>query len=161
MGPHRASISGNPLTAPGLPTWDQELVEPFVDYQADYGTLEKRYLSDALRTILTEDARPNADKARLLREWSVDVFGVADEAITRCQAFTHGYGAAGLVRALESFFKSFVDQSKAEVASSKTGASGGFDCFCVGRPRGPGLHVGRLGDYTDVVAYVGGGEGVK
>ncbi|KAI0776419.1 Golgi complex component 7-domain-containing protein [Irpex lacteus] len=105
MGPHRASISGNPLTAPGLPTWDQELVEP---------------------SSTTKPTTVHSKNGSLLRERSVDVFGVADEAITRCQAFTHGYGAASLVQALENFFKSFVDQSKAEVASSKTGAAGGL-----------------------------------
>ncbi|KAI0689161.1 Golgi complex component 7-domain-containing protein [Cytidiella melzeri] len=129
IGPHRASISGNPLVGANGSTnmsWDQELVEPFVDFQADYASLERRYLYDALRNIFGEDARVTADKARLLRERSVDVFGVADEAITRCQAFTHGYGAAGLVQALETLFKTFADKSKAEVASAHIGVSGGL-----------------------------------
>ncbi|KAI0088771.1 Golgi complex component 7-domain-containing protein [Irpex rosettiformis] len=133
MGPHRASISGNSLiNIPSLPTWDSELVEPFADYQADYSSLETRFLSDALRTIFKEDTRSTIDKARLLRERSVDVFSVADEAITRCQVFTHGYGVTGLVQALESFFKSFIDKSKAEVGSSQTGVSGGLTASASG-----------------------------
>ncbi|KAI0341543.1 hypothetical protein BDW22DRAFT_1359147 [Trametopsis cervina] len=123
IGPHRASISGNPLTgANGTAalSWDADLFEPFVDFQTDYGLWEQRFLSDALRTIFGEDtsAKTNTDRARLLRERSVDVFGAADDALTRCQAFTHGYGAAGLVHALEHLFKTFIERSKAEVASS-------------------------------------------
>lgn len=120
IGPHRASISGNPLVGDASQlTWDQDLFEPFIDYQTDYGSLEKRQLEDALFKILGEDVRHNTDRSRLLRERSVDVFSAADEAITRCIAFTHGYASVGLVEALDSLFKTFADTSKADITNAQ------------------------------------------
>lgn len=127
MGPHRASISGNPPFGQGdasQPSWDQELFEPFLDFQNDYGSWERRYLEEALRDIMGEDVRPNTDRSRLLRERSVDVFSAADEAITRCMAFTHGYASVGLVDALDDLFKSFTDKSKAEISTAQTSSAG-------------------------------------
>ncbi|GJE86725.1 golgi complex component 7-domain-containing protein [Phanerochaete sordida] len=123
VGPHRASISGHPLAAPGdaaQPAWDQELFEPFLDFQNDYGSWEHRCLTDALRGIMREEPGPAQDRARLVRERAVDVVSAADEAIARCMAFTHGYAAAGLVEALDTFLRTFVDNSNAEISSAQT-----------------------------------------
>ncbi|KAF7306114.1 Expansin-like EG45 domain-containing protein [Mycena chlorophos] len=103
--------------------WEQELFQPFLDLQVDYGTLERRLLDHALREIISSDTREavaDVDRARLLRERTVDVFSVTEESVTRCLAFTHGYGAVGLVRALDGFFQSFIDMWTAEV---RTGSS--------------------------------------
>ncbi|KAG7446293.1 uncharacterized protein BT62DRAFT_980594 [Guyanagaster necrorhizus] len=92
--------------------WEQELFQPFLDFQVEYASLERRFLDDNLRHITKNDSvRDDADPdgARLLRERAVDVFGAAEEGVTRCVSFTHGYGAMGLVQALDGFFKSFVD----------------------------------------------------
>ncbi|THG94756.1 hypothetical protein EW026_g6780 [Hermanssonia centrifuga] len=123
IGPHRASISGNPLTSSsGAPLlgWDQELFEPFMEFQADYASLEKRYLTDALQEILDADVRSTAERARLLRERSVDVFSIADEAITRCMTLTHGYGSVGLAKSLDFLFNLFADSSKLDMSSRRT-----------------------------------------
>lgn len=123
-GPQRASSSGLSINktaavieADGL-EWDQELFQPFLDFQVDYGTLERRLLEDTLREIITNDTQHKGaepDQARLLRERAVDVFGVAEESVNRCISFTHGYGAIGLVQALDGFFKSFIDMWTADV----------------------------------------------
>ncbi|KAF7794023.1 hypothetical protein EIP86_005151 [Pleurotus ostreatoroseus] len=144
MGPHRASISGNPLAGSGpagvITDWEQELLEPFVDLQADYGVLERRFLLDALQDIFGPDVRSpqpqssatGTDTARMLRERSVDLFGAADEAITRCLAFTHGYGSLGLVRALDAFFVAFAERSKADLKSRRGAAGGGLSTSASG-----------------------------
>ncbi|KAI0325795.1 hypothetical protein GY45DRAFT_1374469 [Cubamyces sp. BRFM 1775] len=121
---HRASISGTGALAPRTLDWDQELFEPFVDFQVDYAALETRYLEDALKTALTAESRGRVDHARLLRERAVDIFGVAEEAVTRCMAFTHGYGALGLVKAVDKLFADFADASKVEIQSRRSGQSG-------------------------------------
>ncbi|KAG5654412.1 hypothetical protein H0H81_003236 [Sphagnurus paluster] len=98
--------------------WDQELFQPFLDFQMDYGSLERRLLDSALHKIISSDTTdriPDADRARLLRERAVDVITAAEESLTRCTAFTHGYGSVGLVSALDTFFKSFIDIWTADV----------------------------------------------
>lgn len=132
-GPQRSqsgglNIANSVAIADGL-EWDQELFHPFLDFQVDYGTLEQRLLEDALRDIISNDSRdraPELNQARLLRERAVDIFGLAEESLTRCDAFTHGYGAVGLVQALDGFFKSFVDMWTADV-SMVSPSSGGPD----------------------------------
>lgn len=130
MPSRRASISGNlyapstaPLDSPLLPVleWDTELFAPFVDYQADYTALEWRLLEAALATAMVAGG---TDRALILRERAVDVFVAAEQAIGRCIAFTHGYGASGLVQALDRLISSFADTSRAEVSSRrKSGTS--------------------------------------
>ncbi|KAF9010518.1 Golgi complex component 7-domain-containing protein [Cyathus striatus] len=92
--------------------WDQELFQPFIDFQIDYSSLERRYLEHSLNIVITGDVRSNneaVDKPRLLRERAVDIFAVAEGSLSRCNAFTHGYGALGLLQALDSFLQSFID----------------------------------------------------
>ncbi|OAX40770.1 hypothetical protein K503DRAFT_583340 [Rhizopogon vinicolor AM-OR11-026] len=91
--------------------WDQTLFQAFLDFQVEYGTLERRLLSDelAFASTLTPDKNSNVDRARLLRERAVDVFSVAEESLVRCMAFTYGYAAPGLVSSLDSSLASFID----------------------------------------------------
>ncbi|CDO69070.1 hypothetical protein BN946_scf184992.g19 [Trametes cinnabarina] len=121
---HRASISGTGALAPPALDWDQELFEPFVDFQVDYSRLETRYLDDALKSALSGGLRGRVDHARLLRERAVDVFGAAEEAVARCMAFTHGYGALGLIHALDRLFSDFADVSKVEILQRRSGQGG-------------------------------------
>ncbi|KAF8070629.1 Golgi complex component 7-domain-containing protein [Lyophyllum atratum] len=98
--------------------WEQELFQPFLDFQIDYGSLERRLLEHALHNIISSDTNdkiPDADRARLFRERAVDVITIAEESLTRYTAFTHGYGSVGLVLALDNFFRSFIDIWTADV----------------------------------------------
>jgi len=100
--------------------WDQELFQPFLDFQVDYGSLERRYLEQSLYAIITNDSRDaiqTADRPRLFRERAVDIFGVAERSMDRCKMFTHGYGAVGLLHALDAFFQSFIDMWTADLES--------------------------------------------
>ncbi|OBZ78031.1 Conserved oligomeric Golgi complex subunit 7 [Grifola frondosa] len=121
IGSHRSSISGVGALPPvvALLEWDQELFEPFADFQADYTGLESRLLDDALNVALQTEPRASVDRARILRERAVDVFGAAEEAVTRCLAFTHGYGAAGLVQAVDHLLSAFAEATKVEVVSRR------------------------------------------
>ena len=98
--------------------WDQELFQPFLDYQVDYTSLERRFLEQSLCEIIANDNRERVqviDRPRLLRERAVDIFGVAEGSMVRCEAFTHGYGSSGLVQALDGFFQTFIDMWTADV----------------------------------------------
>ncbi|KAG6903094.1 hypothetical protein C0995_006281 [Termitomyces sp. Mi166 len=113
-GANLPSTSSKALLSEGL-EWDQELFQPFLEFQTDYGSLERRLLDSALHKIISSDQIPDADRARLLRERAVDVIAVAEESLARCTAFTHGYGSVGLVFALDNFFQSFIDVWTADV----------------------------------------------
>lgn len=91
--------------------WDQTLFQAFLDFQVEYGTLERRLLSDELSfaSTLTPNKNSSTDRARLLRERAVDVFSAAEESLVRCMSFTYGYAAPGLMSALDSSLASFVD----------------------------------------------------
>ncbi|KAF9469916.1 oligomeric Golgi complex subunit 7 [Collybia nuda] len=92
--------------------WDQELFQPLLDFQIDYGSLEKRLLEDTLHMIIksaSKEMTQSTDRAWLLKENAVGVFEVAEESLLRCTEFTHGYGTVGLVRALDNFFKVFIN----------------------------------------------------
>jgi len=120
----RASISishpPNTYYMLGDQEWQQELFEPFLDYQVDYGSLEQKFLAERLEQITaaenTAPGRPK-DGSRWLRETSVDGFSLADQSLSRCMAFTHGYGFVGLVQALDSIFASILQSSSEHIST--------------------------------------------
>ncbi|KAH9964963.1 Golgi complex component 7-domain-containing protein [Russula dissimulans] len=95
--------------------WDTEVYEPFLEYQASYGILETKFLSSSL-----PDPSPRVDPARELRERTLDVFSLAEESLSRMQAFTHGYGAVVLVSSLDEFLSTFIGASETSFRSSPT-----------------------------------------
>ena len=120
----RASISiSHPQSsyfALGDQEWQQELFEPFLDYQVDYGSLEHKLLVERLEQITTtENAAPGRPKdgSRWLRERSVDAFSLADQSLSRCLTFTHGYGFVGLVQALDSVFASILHSTNEHIST--------------------------------------------
>lgn len=98
--------------------WDQELFQPFLNFQTDYGSLERRFLDHSLLEIISNDTRDNvslSDRPRLFRERAVDIFAIAEGGMTRCKSFTYGYGSVGLLQALDGFFQSFIDSWTADI----------------------------------------------
>ena len=118
----RMSRSSIPQSAyyVGDQEWQQELFEPFLDYQVDYGSLEQKLLVERLEQITAaESAAPGRPKdgSRWLRERSVDAFSLADQSLSRCMAFTHGYGFVGLIQALDSIFASILQSTNEHVST--------------------------------------------
>jgi hypothetical protein len=89
--------------------WDQNLFQPFVDFQVDYEMLEHRLLDDNLNEIISADCTWESNHARTLCERSVDVLSAAEERVGRCILFTQGYAAVRLLNASNDFFHSFID----------------------------------------------------
>ena len=106
-GPGAFQLAGSGLD------WDTEVYEPFLEYQVSYGVLETKFLSSSLPDPSSQD-----DPARALRERALDVFSLAEESLSRMQAFTHGFGAAVLVSSLDEFLSTFIDASQASFTSS-------------------------------------------
>lgn len=106
-----SSLMARSLTGSGL-DWDHELFEPFMEIQEEYGVLETRFLIAALDASEEAENDQREDQAHALRERAVDAFSFAEESFGRMLALTHGYGAASLVKALDTYLQSFVDKSK-------------------------------------------------
>ena len=132
--PHKRTMSRRFSRAPtaisdaptAVPTeWETTLYEPFLDLQGSYPSLERRYLSNLLRTEPSLSAiSTKGDASRALLERATAAFGVADEAIARCLAFTHGYGAHGVVRAIAGLFEDFLEAQRDRVlAPTRSSAS--------------------------------------
>jgi hypothetical protein len=101
--------------------WESQLFEPFMELQSTYGALEKRYLAHMLRTepalVKVSSTR---DGAAALAERASTVVALALEAISRCSALTHDYGAVGLIGALSDLFSSWLGQSRHAINIAKT-----------------------------------------
>lgn len=91
--------------------WDQYLFQPFLDFQVDFGVLERRLLDEMLGspTSSLKESLDSDHAARVMRERAVDVFSLAEESIERCMIFTHGYASVGLVHALDGCISNFVE----------------------------------------------------
>ena len=105
--------------------WGTTLYEPFLDLQSSYPSLERRYLSHQLRNEPSLSAvSTKSDASRALLDRATAAFGFADEAINRCLAFTHGYGAKGLLDALNGFFEDFMESQRDRVLVNDKAKSG-------------------------------------
>lgn len=114
--------------------WETSLFEPFLDWQAEYADLETRLLNsevaqltsgqDATAFLLSSasiaDDNDNSSAsssqrknvAKTLLDQSLGVFGLAEEAMGRCMALTHGYGAAAYVEAVDMIVKTFLHKER-------------------------------------------------
>lgn len=95
-------------------SWGEVLFEPFVDLQCDYSRLEKRFMGEKLRQAKLASGS-TVHGARMLRERAVDLFAILDESLTRCISFTHGFGAVGLVQAVDDVVATFFESSRIEL----------------------------------------------
>ncbi|CED85446.1 Uncharacterized conserved protein [Phaffia rhodozyma] len=107
-------------THPQLPVpnaggpWEIPLYEPFLDYQTEYGQLERRLvhstLDKALDTLdgVTVGGAEQADAARVVGDRSVEVFALAEGALDRCLGLTHGFGAVELVKVVNELLARFL-----------------------------------------------------
>ena len=119
---HRDSFS---IDSPGQldnnvidPVLEEHLLEPFIEYQNEYASLEKKYLQDQLRSLLL-GSHVSRSGALLFREQIVEVLNMAEEAVERCKALTHSFGAVGLIEALDNLFEIFMRTSQTDLTSSQ------------------------------------------
>ncbi|KAL7409522.1 Golgi complex component 7-domain-containing protein, partial [Mrakia frigida] len=116
--------------------WENAIFEPFLDFQSEYASLESRLLASQLDREIGSSSSSSSfgggegeDSARIVWERSVAVFGMVEGALERCLAFTHGYGAVGLVGSINELFASFLKRCGALFkdggARPKTGKKSG------------------------------------
>ncbi|EIW76715.1 hypothetical protein CONPUDRAFT_63639 [Coniophora puteana RWD-64-598 SS2] len=110
--------------------WELALFHAFLDFQADYGVLERRFLLDELARSTAQHPQSRSSSwdveegGRRMREEALDVFAAAEDALARCIAFTHGFAAVGLVQAVDGCVSEWISRWKAVVeAVSKASAN--------------------------------------
>ncbi|KAF8309234.1 hypothetical protein DL93DRAFT_2086005 [Clavulina sp. PMI_390] len=112
----RLSVAKTPsvsvLAGAGV-TWEHALFEAFIDLQTEYPALERKFVDREVAKLISAVNSSTADPSRTLQERSIAVFGLAEESLTRCMSFTHGYGAIGLLESINYVFRSFLDASQA------------------------------------------------
>jgi hypothetical protein len=124
LSTRRSSIvGGNPLVnlfsadSAALQAWETSLFEPFLDWQAEYYELESRYLDTYSQSVRLK-ASDGSGVSRELWDACLAHFAMAEEALRRCVALTHGYGAVGFVEAVDGVFSRFLSDARDTLISS-------------------------------------------
>ncbi|KDQ11263.1 hypothetical protein BOTBODRAFT_68150 [Botryobasidium botryosum FD-172 SS1] len=148
IGPNRSmSVSGPNSVHGGGSAWEQVLFEPFIEFQAEYSALERKYLDESLQAAIKTTGlagdRDTSDGVRLSRERSVTVLTLAEDSLSRCMSFTHGYGAGGIIQAISHVFAIFLRDSRDTLLSG--GAAG---ATLAASTRDEGKELGSELDYT-------------
>ncbi|KAI9607308.1 hypothetical protein H4Q26_005826 [Puccinia striiformis f. sp. tritici PST-130] len=111
--------------------WETSLYEPFVDFQSNYFEREANYLRASRRNItLGLPAHPNRDSTNASQKLTATMiqelpqvleamFTLADKALDRCEAFTHGYGALGYAEAVDSMLSEYLDTNRQSLISER------------------------------------------
>ncbi|ODN74885.1 hypothetical protein L202_07187 [Cryptococcus amylolentus CBS 6039] len=114
----RAPTASFDTSSPGTvnDAWETTLYEPFLDWQSSYPSLEAKYLSVEFEKMASVWAREGRrDGKSVVGEMVKRGEGVwekAREAGERCSAFTLGYGARGLVEAVDMSLKKVYDDQR-------------------------------------------------
>jgi len=129
MSSRSISLAAGAVPGPGgdgeVRAWETAIFEPFLDWQVEYPELERAYLGSViaaeeadrdLMAYLTGGGGAESDKgAKALWDHAVGVFGLAEDAISRALALTHGYAAVGLVEVIDAQLVGFMDRRKLEL----------------------------------------------
>ncbi|KAJ8657310.1 hypothetical protein O0I10_006863 [Lichtheimia ornata] len=112
-----SQLSLVPLTLRHADTnaWSYVLYVPFLPFQSQYATLESRYLNEQLVDVFEEfntsksaigsGGGPLAEALQqtTLTHVVAQIYALANESLTRCMKFTHGFGAVEWIRALNGY----------------------------------------------------------
>ena len=108
--------------------WETAIFEPFLDWQVEYPELERKYLraemeretggQDVMQYLVSGESERGA---RVLWEHSVAMFALAEDAVGRALAMTHGYAARGLVDVLDGQLVEFMEKRRGELVKARKG----------------------------------------
>lgn len=113
--------------------WEATLFEPFLDWQVEYPRLEGAYLDQEIQRtvsvngemdIMSYLAKGELDRgARVLSEKTTAVLALAEEALGRNLAFTHGYATVETLRVIDGRIVMFMEARKAELDTARMGGA--------------------------------------
>jgi len=118
---------------PTIPSeWETSLYEPFLDLQTAYPSLERRYLTQKLSEPALSTSN-KSDISRVILDRTTSALSIAEEALNRCRAFTHGYGLVGCISAIDGFLSTFIfdqipllEKEKMKFRNREKGEAGGL-----------------------------------
>lgn len=129
-----ASSADGDGEAEAIRPWETAIFEPFLDSQVEYPQLERQYLGseigreeagkDIIESILSSalsGSSSGSTSTSGLAELVGKVFIMMEEAVGRCLGLTHGYGAVGLVQAVESGLVDFMERRRRELEGATRG----------------------------------------
>lgn len=111
--------------------WETSLYEPFIDFQSNSLERESNYLRAALKNMTFGlSTQPNFEANRIGQEMAVSMiqklpivlesmFDLSDRAIDRCDAFTHGYGILGCLKAIDVMISEYLDASRQSLITER------------------------------------------
>ncbi|MBW0482233.1 hypothetical protein O181_021948 [Austropuccinia psidii MF-1] len=117
-------------TISSIQNWETALYEPFIDLQCAYHEREVNYLRASKNAIIgtsgqfdlanqTTQKLINASQA--LPQCLESLFNLANSAMDRCEAFTHGYGLLGCLQAIDLMFSEYLDTSRQTLIAEREG----------------------------------------
>ncbi|QRV77439.1 Golgi complex component 7 (COG7) [Ceratobasidium sp. AG-Ba] len=102
-----------------IPPWELSLLEPFLEHQTDYASLELKLLNQSFEQK-SAGRTQTLDGAKKLHDAVADVVGLAEDAVSRCVAFTHTFGAKELASTLDQFCAGVFEGAKEQCLPSPT-----------------------------------------
>ncbi|KAA1069412.1 hypothetical protein PGT21_023753 [Puccinia graminis f. sp. tritici] len=122
---HHEDLSTTTSHAPHIiKDWETSLYEPFIDFQSNYFERELNFLRASLKNVtLGLSAQPTMDATSTGQKLTVtmiqqlpqvleSMFTLADKALDRCEAFTHGYGVLGYAKAVDLMLSEYLDTNR-------------------------------------------------
>lgn len=100
--------------AANLPeAWEVSLFEPFLDAQVDYATLEEGQLEAALSKVPWSDPRTLSERIQ-------GGFAESEAALSRCVAFTHGFGVSSWADLVDAVLSRYIHSQSRQIANIST-----------------------------------------
>ncbi|PLW06467.1 hypothetical protein PCASD_24671 [Puccinia coronata f. sp. avenae] len=122
LHPEDSSVTGSQAAV--IQDWETSLYEPYVDFQSNYFEREVNFLRASLQNVvLSLSGQLNLDSSTSGQQMTItmiqqlpqvleSMFTLADKALDRCEAFTHGYGILGYAKAVDLMFSEYLDTNR-------------------------------------------------
>ncbi|PLW25672.1 hypothetical protein PCANC_24689 [Puccinia coronata f. sp. avenae] len=117
-----SSVTGSQTVV--IQDWETSLYEPYIDFQSNYFEREANFLRASLQNVvLGLLGQRNLDPSTSGQQLTIamiqqlphvleSMFILADKALDRCEAFTHGYGILGYAKAVDLMFSEYLDTNR-------------------------------------------------
>lgn len=138
--------------------WDAVLYEPFLEYQTDYASLEKKFILARLRSKGSSSDVAGKDAGERLLAKGTRVLSLAEDGLDRCLNFTLGFGLVDLLEAVGDVMETCLKESKG-LLELPTGSGKGDSLAGKGKTTGIGIDLDELDDLADLDMDIGSAAG--
>ncbi|KAH9821033.1 Golgi complex component 7-domain-containing protein [Melampsora americana] len=114
------STTNLPQVLEAITEWEIALYEPFIDFQTSYYDREIEYLSSSLINLNNQSLKSSkmlsndtnaltTHASKIIPEMLNSLFNLGDEAINRCDAFTHGYSILECLNSIDKTLAEYLN----------------------------------------------------